>query len=47
MSTNTVELHRVIRATPERVYRAFLDDPKLPARMQLLTQLVEPEIGEG
>ena len=25
MSTNTVRLHRVIRATPERVYRAFLD----------------------
>ena len=25
MSTNSVKLHRVIRATPERVYRAFLD----------------------
>jgi uncharacterized protein YndB with AHSA1/START domain len=25
MSTNTVRLHRVIRATPERLYRAFLD----------------------
>ena len=25
MSTNTVRLHRVFRATPERVYRAFLD----------------------
>jgi len=25
MATNTVRLHRVIRATPERVYRAFLD----------------------
>jgi uncharacterized protein YndB with AHSA1/START domain len=25
MSTNTVRLHRVLRATPERVYRAFLD----------------------
>jgi len=24
-STNTVKLHRVLRATPERVYRAFLD----------------------
>ncbi len=23
--TNTVRLHRVLRATPERVYRAFLD----------------------
>lgn len=25
MSTGTVELHRVLRAPPERVYRAFLD----------------------
>jgi uncharacterized protein YndB with AHSA1/START domain len=25
MSTNTVHLHRVLRATPERIYRAFLD----------------------
>ena len=25
MATNTVKLHRVLRATPERIYRAFLD----------------------
>ncbi len=25
MPANTVRLHRVLRATPERVYRAFLD----------------------
>ena len=25
MSTNTIRLHRVLRATPERVYRAFLE----------------------
>ena len=25
MSANTVRLHRILRATPERVYRAFLD----------------------
>jgi uncharacterized protein YndB with AHSA1/START domain len=25
MSTNTIELHRVVRAPAERVYRAFLD----------------------
>ena len=25
MATNTVKLHRVLRTTPERVYRAFLD----------------------
>lgn len=25
MSSNTVRLHRVIRSTPEKIYRAFLD----------------------
>ena len=25
MSTHTIQLHRVLRATPQRVYRAFLD----------------------
>lgn len=25
MSTHTIRLHRVLRATPERIYRAFLD----------------------
>jgi uncharacterized protein YndB with AHSA1/START domain len=25
MSTNTIRLHRVIRAEPEKIYRAFLD----------------------
>ena len=25
MTTNSVQLHRVFRATPERIYRAFLD----------------------
>jgi uncharacterized protein YndB with AHSA1/START domain len=25
MSTNTVQFHRVLRATPERIYRAFTD----------------------
>ncbi len=25
MSTNTIRLHRVLRTTPEKVYRAFLD----------------------
>lgn len=29
MATNTVRLHRVLRATPERVYRAFLDPAAL------------------
>ena len=30
MSTGTVRLHRVLRATPERIYRAFLDPDALP-----------------
>jgi uncharacterized protein YndB with AHSA1/START domain len=25
MSTNTIRLHRVIRATPKKIYRAFHD----------------------
>jgi uncharacterized protein YndB with AHSA1/START domain len=25
MTTNTVQLHRVLRASPDRIYRAFLD----------------------
>jgi uncharacterized protein YndB with AHSA1/START domain len=25
MTTNTVKLHRIIRSTPEKIYRAFLD----------------------
>ena len=29
MSTNTIRLHRVLRATPERIYRAFLDSAAL------------------
>lgn len=49
----TVTLHRVLRAPPERVYRAFLDPAAIPTAecylgwqdsLQLLTLLVEPEI---
>jgi uncharacterized protein YndB with AHSA1/START domain len=29
MATNTIRLHRVLRATPERVYRAFLEPDAL------------------
>jgi uncharacterized protein YndB with AHSA1/START domain len=25
MATNTIQIHRVLRAAPEKVYRAFLD----------------------
>ena len=29
MATHTIRLHRVLRTTPERVYRAFLDGPAM------------------
>ena len=29
MSTNTIRLHRVLRAAPEKIYRAFLDPDAL------------------
>ncbi|HSH38732.1 MAG TPA: SRPBCC domain-containing protein [Chthoniobacterales bacterium] len=29
MPTNTINLHRVLRAAPEKVYRAFLDPEAL------------------
>lgn len=29
MPTNTIRLHRVLRAAPEKVYRAFLDPDAL------------------
>jgi uncharacterized protein YndB with AHSA1/START domain len=29
MATNTIRLHRVLRAPPERVYRAFIDGPAM------------------
>jgi uncharacterized protein YndB with AHSA1/START domain len=38
MSTNAVRLHRVLRAPPDRIYRAFLDADAL------LAMLVEAEI---
>lgn len=50
---NTVRLHCGLRATPERVYRAFLDPEAIPVEfcylgwqesLVLLAQLVEPEI---
>ena len=37
MSGNTVTLHRVIKATPERVYRAFLE-PEALVKWWFLTQ---------
>lgn len=39
MPTNTVSLHRVLRAPPERIYRAFLE----PAAFGML----EDQFGVG
>jgi ABC-type arginine transport system permease subunit len=56
---STIRLHRVLRAVPERVYRAFLQDGVpdiIPAEacyfgwqesLALLTELVEAEIPDG
>jgi uncharacterized protein YndB with AHSA1/START domain len=30
MTTNTIRLHRVLRAAPEKIYRAFLDPEAMP-----------------
>ena len=36
MSTNTIRLHRILRATPERVYRAFPDAESMVKWLPLL-----------
>ena len=41
MPTNTIRLHRVLRAAPEKVYRAFLDWQE---SLTLLAELVEAHI---
>jgi uncharacterized protein YndB with AHSA1/START domain len=33
MPANTVQFHRVLRATPERIYRAFLDADAMAKRL--------------
>lgn len=38
-STNTIRLHRVLRAAPEKVYRAFLD-----AEAMAVTPLLWPTV---
>ena len=50
MSTSSVKLHRVIRATPERVYRAFLDADAWskwlpPHGFTGKVHLMEPKVG--
>ena len=53
MASHTIQLHRVLRAPPERVYRAFLDADAIPAErcylgwqesLTLLAQLVEAQV---
>jgi uncharacterized protein YndB with AHSA1/START domain len=50
MFTNSVQLHRVIRSTPERLYRAFLDADAWakwlpPHGFTGKVQLLEPTVG--
>ena len=50
MSTQTIQLHRVLRATPERVYRAFIDPAAWvkwlpPHGFTGVVQLLEPRVG--
>lgn len=53
MSTNTVELHRVLKSSADRVYRAFATPAAIPAEacylgwqesLELLAKLVEAGI---
>jgi uncharacterized protein YndB with AHSA1/START domain len=49
-NTNTVRLHRVLRAKPERVYRAFLDPDAMvkwlpPNGFTAKVQQIDPKVG--
>jgi uncharacterized protein YndB with AHSA1/START domain len=49
-NTNTIKLHRVLRAKPERVYRAFLDPAALskwlpPNGFTCTVHHLEPKVG--
>lgn len=50
MSTNTIRLHRVLRSTPEKVYRAFLDRGAMskwlpPAGFTATVHHADPKVG--
>jgi uncharacterized protein YndB with AHSA1/START domain len=52
MSTNTIRLHRVFKATPEKVYRAFLDAEALsqwipPNGFTAKVHHQDPKVGGG
>jgi uncharacterized protein YndB with AHSA1/START domain len=51
-STHTIRLHRVVRTTPEKVYRAFLDPDALtkwmpPAGFTAKVHSFDPKVGGG
>lgn len=50
MSSQTIQLHRVLRATPERIYRAFIDPAAWakwlpPHGFTGTVELLEPRVG--
>lgn len=50
MSTHTIQLHRVLRSTPEKVYRAFLDGAALtkwlpPNGFTATVHHMDPKVG--
>lgn len=50
MTTNTVRLHRVLRASPEKIYRAFLDPAAIakwlpPHGFTARVQHMDPQVG--
>ena len=52
MSTNTIRLHRVVRSTPEKVYRAFLDGDAMskwlpPNGFTGKVHHIDPKVGGG
>jgi len=52
MSANSVQLHRVLRATPERIYRAFLDPDAMakwlpPNGFTGKVHQIDPKVGGG
>jgi uncharacterized protein YndB with AHSA1/START domain len=52
MSTHTIRLHRVLRSTPEKIYRAFLDADALakwisPYGFTAKVHSLDPKVGGG
>ncbi len=52
MSTHTIRLHRVLRAAPDKVYRAFIDGPALakwspPSGFTATMHEIHAEVGGG